>query len=277
MVSERRDWGQGAAEPPLEPNLPICDSHHHLWDRPGDSYLADEFLTDMATGHNIVSTVAVECHARYRATGPEEMRPTGETEFLDALARGTDGHRGPTVVAAGIIGHVNLTLGPAAVTMALEGHLTASPGRFRGIRHICTWDASPAIPSAAPVRRAGLMLDRVFRESFAVLQTYKLSFDACLFHPQLLELASLAHAFPDVTIVVNHTGACWHRSPSKCTGQGVPDLEAGYHRHSLLSKRGDEARRSWIATLRVRLGHPGRSSRLRRTGRGDGPVLPHLH
>jgi len=34
-----------------------------------------------------------------------------------------------------------------------------------------------------------------------------LSFDAWLYHPQLPELADLARAFPDVTIILNHIGA----------------------------------------------------------------------
>ena len=30
----------------IEPDLPIIDPHHHLWDRPGNLYLLDELLAD---------------------------------------------------------------------------------------------------------------------------------------------------------------------------------------------------------------------------------------
>src|SRR4051812_30790635 len=65
----------------LEPDLPIVDTHHHLWDMPGYRYLIDELLADIDTGHNIVATVFEECRSMYRARGPEEMKPVGEVEF----------------------------------------------------------------------------------------------------------------------------------------------------------------------------------------------------
>ena len=34
-------------EIPLEPELPICDPHHHLWERPPRDYLLDELLQDL--------------------------------------------------------------------------------------------------------------------------------------------------------------------------------------------------------------------------------------
>ena len=48
-------------EPVLEPELPIVDAHHHLWDRQTGRYLADEFRNDVASGHRVVSTVYVQC------------------------------------------------------------------------------------------------------------------------------------------------------------------------------------------------------------------------
>jgi L-fuconolactonase len=47
-------------EPVLDPDLPIIDTHHHLWHRPDHRYLLDEFLADVRTGHNVVATVFVE-------------------------------------------------------------------------------------------------------------------------------------------------------------------------------------------------------------------------
>ena len=191
------------AEAALEPALPICDPHHHLWDRPNDRYFIEDLIQDTSTGHNIVTTVAVECRAMYRKEGAAEMKPVGETEFLDGVAaRASSDQNITTLVASGIVGHADLRLGDA-VAPVLEAHLAASPDRFRGIRHSTTWDGSGDIRSDAP---AGLLSDSAFRRGFACLRRYRLSFDAWLYHPQLSELADLAHAFPDVTVVLDHIG-----------------------------------------------------------------------
>ncbi|HYI05688.1 MAG TPA: hypothetical protein VD858_12420, partial [Reyranella sp.] len=69
------------SETALEPDLPIIDPHHHLWDAPHRDrgrYFLPELLEDIGGGHNIVSTVFLECQAMFRAAGPEEMKPVGE-------------------------------------------------------------------------------------------------------------------------------------------------------------------------------------------------------
>jgi len=38
-------------EPILEADLPIIDTHHHLWERPDHRYLLHDFLADVRTGH----------------------------------------------------------------------------------------------------------------------------------------------------------------------------------------------------------------------------------
>lgn len=205
MAAAREEWLRLTPEEAVEPLLPIVDPHHHLWDRPGDRYLLDEFLQEVSSaGHNIVSSVFVECRAFYRQDGPPELQPVGEMECVQGIAaQSASRQNGQTAVAAGIVGHADLTLG-AAVARVLEAHLAASPERFRGIRHICTWDASPAMKTPEPRAPRGLMLDSSFRAGFACLQKYGLSFDAWLYHPQLPELASLARAFPDIPIIANH-------------------------------------------------------------------------
>ena len=101
------DWLALAQEDTLEPDLPICDSHHHLWDNRPDlvepRYLLDEILTDLNSGHNIISTVFVQCGAMHKADGPEAMRVVGESEFVNGIAaRSASGAYGPTRIAAGI-------------------------------------------------------------------------------------------------------------------------------------------------------------------------------
>jgi len=89
-------------EPILDPDLPIIDPHHHLWDRLNHRYLLEDFLADVRSGHHIIATVFEECHSIYHADGPEELRPVGETEFVAGIAaRSASGLYGPTRVAAG--------------------------------------------------------------------------------------------------------------------------------------------------------------------------------
>ena len=192
------------SEAPLEPDLPICDAHHHLWERAERSYLLKDFLEDLRCGHKIVATVGIECGYAYRTDGPERLKPVGETEFLNGVANHayTDAALGTNIVAA-IVAFADLTLGDA-VAPVLEAHLAASPSRFRGIRHSTTWDASGALRSDA---ERGLMADGAFRKGFAWLKKFNLSFDAWLYQPQLMELADLAQAFPEVTMILNHIGA----------------------------------------------------------------------
>ena len=192
-----------AEEVPLDPALEICDAHHHLWERAGERYFLDDLLQDTGSGHNIVASVAIECRAMYRKDGPGELKPVGETEFLESVAGCAVANSNiKTRVAAAIVGHADLRLGEA-VAAVLEAHLAASPARFRGIRHSTTWDASNAIRSDAP---PGLLSDAAFRRGISCLERFGLSFDAWLYHPQILELAELARAFPAVTIILNHLG-----------------------------------------------------------------------
>ena len=189
-------------EAPLEPDLAICDPHHHLWRRPNNPYLLHDFLCDASGGHRIVSSVAVECGAMYRETGPPELRPVGETEFLEGIAAESSSAGTPTTVAAAIVAYADLALGEG-VTAVLEAHLRASPTRLRGIRYSTMWDASDSFRS---VPRPGLLRDAAVRKGFACLQPLGLSFDAWLYHPQIPELVELARAFPDVSIILDHIG-----------------------------------------------------------------------
>ncbi len=203
-------WLALVQEDTLEPELPICDPHHHLWDYRNDRveprYLIDEILADLNSGHNIVSTVFVQCGAMYKADGPEEMRVIGETEFVNGIAAmSASGAYGPTRIAAGIVGMVDLTLGEGVVPV-LEAHFRVGGGRFRGIRHGVAWDASGAAVNPRAMPAPHLYLDASYRTGFAQLARHDLSFEAWCYHPQLPELIDLARAFPDTTIILDHFG-----------------------------------------------------------------------
>jgi predicted TIM-barrel fold metal-dependent hydrolase len=201
------DWlARHLPEAILEPDLPIVDPHHHLWQREDHQYLLPDLLDDLAGGHNLIGTVFVECMAMYRAKGAPEFRPIGETEFVSGVAAmSASGGYGPARICAGIVGFADLTLGDR-VKPVLEAHLVAGGGRFRGIRHAAGWDASDEIRKSHTNPPEGLLGDTAFRAGFAELAPLGLSFDAWLYHPQLLELVDLARAFPDTAIVLDHVG-----------------------------------------------------------------------
>ena len=201
---DRDGWLAQVQETILEPDLPICDPHHHLWDHPGSRYLLDELLADTGSGHNVVSTVFMECMAMYRADGPAALRPVGETEFVNGVAAmSASGGYGDGRMCASIVGFVDLTLPDAGA--ALDAHMAASP-RFRGIRHASGWDASEEVRNSHTNPPRGLLADAAFRAGFAELGKRGLTFDAWMYHAQIRELTPLAQAFPDQPIVLDHFG-----------------------------------------------------------------------
>ena len=202
----RADWLARHTEPILEPDLPIVDPHHHLWIRPGSRYLADELLADMNSGHNIAATVYVQAQSMYRQSGPSEMRSVGETEFVNGVAAMfASGVLGRPRACAGIVGRADLTLG-SRVEPVLLAHLRAGGDRFRGVRHITSWDADTRLNNPDYPSPPGLLRDGTFREGIGVLARLGLSFDAMVYHPQLDDVADLAGAFPSLPIVLNHCG-----------------------------------------------------------------------
>ena len=194
------------AEDILEPELPICDPHHHLWDFPASRYLLPELLADLTSGHNVESTVFVECGSFYRASGPAPMSFVGETEFVGGqAAMAASGRYGPVLACEGIAGRADLAEG-AGVREVLEAHIRAGNGRFKGIRHAGAYDPSPDIRRSHTAPPPGLYGLPKFREGFAQLAPLGLSFEAWQYHTQLGEVAALADAFPDTAILLNHVG-----------------------------------------------------------------------
>ncbi len=185
----------------LEPELPICDPHHHLWEYPDSTYLVDEFLADISSGHRVDKTVYVECKQKYRTSGPDQLQPVGEIEFVDKITRSYQ--RNPAIAAA-IVGYADLRLGNA-VREVLEAQLQASR-RFRGIRHASAWHQSDSIRNAHTQPTRDMLQDKDFLTGFAHLQALGLRFDAWLYFEQIPQLTELARKFPGTPIVLNHVG-----------------------------------------------------------------------
>ena len=202
------DWLALTQEPTLEPELPICDPHHHFWDlRPGSipyqRYLLHELNADIYSGHNVRSTAFVEARSMYRPGGPEELRPVGEVEFVQGLAAASNsGVYGDSKAAAAIVGHADLKLADK-VQPVLEALQAASPNRFRGIRHNVTGNTDPSWDNR---ETQGILANSQFREGARVLARMGLSLDMMQAFPQMPEIADFAKAVPDLTIILNHIG-----------------------------------------------------------------------
>lgn len=210
----------------IDPDLPIIDPHHHLWDwssrvpflpseishpfeailKQSPRYLLDELLTDTGSGHNVIGTVYVQCGAFYRADGPEAMKPVGETEFVNGVAAtAASGTNGTTRACAGIVGHVDLGLGDG-VADVLDAHIAAGGGRFRGIRHMMAHDDDGAVLGPLAHAAPHLCASPEVNAALKHFAARKLSLDIWVVEPQLPEVVGLADAFPEVPMVIDHVG-----------------------------------------------------------------------
>jgi L-fuconolactonase len=202
----RQDWLALREEPALEPDLPIVDAHHHLWDRQSGRYLAEEFGADVGSGHRVVSTVYVQCRSMLRQDGPDAMKPVGEVEFANGIAAMfASGSYGQARCCQAIVGGADLTL-VRELPSVLETMLQVSGGRLRGIRNPLAWHDSPAVVSSPVSPPRGLISSASFQQGVETLARYGLTLDVWVYHTQLDELYELARRVPDVTVVVDHFG-----------------------------------------------------------------------
>jgi len=210
-TEEHARWIAQVQEEALEPDLPICDAHHHLWLDTGHTgwpYTLPDLLADTGTGHNVVRTVFLECHAEYRPDGPEHLRSVGEVEFVAEQAQ-LSANSGQAEIAA-IMGHADVSLGDA-VEEVLAAHEDAGCGLFRGVRYITPQDAHPPLAMGHTIKMDNPDYLAGVRKVGALGYTY----DAFVYHPQLHELAAVARACPDTPIVIDHLGGFLGTGPYK--------------------------------------------------------------
>lgn len=235
-----------AGEEILDPDLPICDAHHHLWDVPAQRYLLDDFLGEAGGGHRIDATVYVEAGSFNRAEGPPHLRSVGETEFaVGVAAMASSGRYGATRVAAGVIAHAELSMG-AGVIELLAAHRAAGRERLCGVRQSGAWDADPAITGGRLHAPPNLYRQAAFRAGVAELQQFELTFDAFVNHPQIPDVTDLARTFPDQLIILDHVGGLLGIGPY-----------AGKHADIFVGWRRSIRELAACPTVRVKLGGLG--------------------
>ena len=204
----RKDWLAATQEAALEPDRPIIDPHHHLWDRPGNRYLLHDLVEDLGSGHNIRATVFLECREMYRADGPPETRSLGETDVRrrrlgdererqirpDAGLRRASSAMSISASAAAPRASSNSTSSPRAGASAASA--TARPGTADPSLRVFTSGSGEGLyrrpQLARGVRRAG------------AAQPDLRGLDVP--HPARRSDRASPRAFPETKIVLNHVG-----------------------------------------------------------------------
>ncbi len=195
------EWLDQVVEDVIDPAQPIVDPHHHLWPAgTGMAYGLAEFSGDATSGHAVRRSVFVECRASYRTEGPAQLASVGETEFVAEVAT-----QDPNGLISAIVAHADLT-DREHLDEALDAHLEAGQGLFRGIRHAGMHEPHPEgfmIPGSAP---AGLYADPAFRAGVGRLGARALTYDTWHHHHQNRDFATFARAVPDTQMVLDHFG-----------------------------------------------------------------------
>jgi len=203
------DWLAQVKEEIINPELPIIDPHHHLWN--GDNQLAGSFpylienlSEDTNSGHNIVGTIFMECSQGYYSDGEEKYKPVGETEFVINLIKDSEKLSKSTNII-GIIGFADLMLGHE-VKDVLNTHLSKGEGLFRGIRHAAGWDKNKEIHNSHSNPIENIYHNKSFMKGAEELINLSLTFDAWHYHHQINDLSIFAKKYPELTIIHDHFG-----------------------------------------------------------------------
>lgn len=205
-------------------DLPIIDAHQHFWDldrnylpwlrdepqipfRYGDydalkrNYMPEDYRDD-AGDLPIVGSVFVE-------TEWDRTDPVGETRWVHAL-------QARTGLPSVMVCHAQLHHDDADAVLAEQ----AAFPLVRGVRH-----KPRAAPAPDRKERAspgsmmpGSMTDPAWRRGYAMLARYGLSFDLQAPWWHLHEAAALNAEFPEINIVLNHTGLPADRSAEGLAG-----------------------------------------------------------
>ena len=196
--------------------MKLFDAHHHLWDlgavdyvwlkQPGvpkpfgdptpiqKDYLPQHFLVDVAE----VEDMDLVGSAHIQADGALGD-PVSETNWLSKLSK--------SGIPSAIVGFVDLTREDAEAV--LKNHLSFD--EFCGVRQIIgLLQKRPDLSFT----KEHLLRNRSWRENFALLSKYNLSFDLQLYPEQMKEAAEFLGDFPKVPIVIDHAGSPYDQAES---------------------------------------------------------------
>ena len=225
-------WLARVREETIDPGQRIIDPHHHMWRTSGlPTYLLADLWRDTDTGHNVVKTVFMECGAEYHTSGPEHLKPVGETVFVTEAAQASRGHGKAEI--AGIVGHTDLTQAPDIIHAVLDAHDAASDGLFRGIRHGGAHDPDPAkgLRWGDATPDPELYASDEFRRGVRLLGERGLTYDTWHYHFQNAAYAELVRAVPETTFVLDHFGSpvgvgLWEGRQAEVLAAWREDIEA---------------------------------------------------
>lgn len=238
-VPGSEEWLASVQEEILDPDRPIIDPHHHLWNRGGSTYLLDQLRSDTNSGHNIVKTVFLECRANYREYGPDHLKCVGETEFVEPIAAASRDGKGAEIAA--IVPHADLR--SPHLDEILDAHEVAAKGLFRGIRHAGARDPHPEHLSIPGRASEGLYEDEDYRAGLARLGDRGLTFDTWHYHHQNASFRDLAEAVPGTTMVLDHFGTplgvgVYDGKREEIWATWVDDIQAIAERPNVVAKLG---------------------------------------
>jgi len=210
--TDLQGWLDQISEEIIDQDIEIVDPHHHLWPGPPrtegakaeNRYLLEDLWKDTESGHKISKTVFVECGQGYYESGPDAMKPVGETKFVYEVAEEAKLDKSKAQIE-GIVGHADMMIGSSAREV-LEAHVEEGKGRFKGIRHGASWDESEEIRNSHSIPIRHIYLDSKFQQGIEQLDALNLTLDAWNYHKQIKELTELAKCFPNLKIVQNHFG-----------------------------------------------------------------------
>jgi predicted TIM-barrel fold metal-dependent hydrolase len=213
-------------EQALEPDLAICDPHHHLYG-PGSIFYGPYGAADLRRdfgAHRVLRTVFIETQTGYRPSGSLlSLAPVGETEWVIEETAEDD-------LVQGIIGFADLMLGDA-VGDVVDAHTEAAAGRFRGVRFRESNFNQPKPPP-------GWLASAEFRKGIRQLEKRDLLLELFVLSPDLPEVLQLARSCPDIPIVLDHLGTPILPSADPRTSSLTRDEVMSRWRHDMQSLAG---------------------------------------
>lgn len=191
----------------------VIDAHHHLWDlsmrrhpwlgdhpEPGfflgdysalrRNYLPADYQKDSA-GLNVIATV--HCEAEW-----DRNDQLGETRWISAISAA---HGFPTAIVA----HAWFHTPNAAEVLEQQA-------AFPLVRGIRSKPVTTTSPTDRPMGGPGTMRDDAWLTGLSRLERHGLSYDLRVPWWHLEEAAEVARQFPNIPMVLNHTGFPWDRS-----------------------------------------------------------------